>query len=126
MYYNCTYNLIRVRLNNRLVRKILRAFEKEIKEKNLKRENSWLIIANYKLLKRMRKHPNYKRFICHKDKFYKKINDRRLFISNDWKIFLSYNNWNTIPMSHKAYKTYENWIDTIIKFLLKHPIDCPF
>lgn len=83
MYYNCTYNLIRVRLNNRLVRKILRAFEKEIKEKNLKRENSWLIIANYKLLKRMRKHPNYKRFISHKDKFYKKINDRRLFIAND-------------------------------------------
>jgi hypothetical protein len=126
MYYNCTYNLIRVRLNNRLVRKILRAFEKEIKEKNLKRENSWLIIANYKLLKRMRKHPNYKRFVGHRDKFYKKINDRRLFIANDWKIFLSYNNWNTIPMSHKAYKEYNNWIDTIIKFLLKHPIDCPF
>ena len=126
MYYNCTYNLIRVRLNNRLVRKILRAFEKEIKEKNLIRENARLVFNNYKLLKRMWRHPNYKRFVAYKDKFYKKTNDRWLFIANDWKIFLSYNNWNTIPLSHKAYKTYEKWIDTIIKFMLKHPVDCPF
>jgi hypothetical protein len=83
MYYNCTYNLIRVRLNNRLVRKILRAFEKEIKEKNLKREDARLTITNYKLLKRMRKHPNYKRFVANKAKFYRKINNRWLFIAND-------------------------------------------
>ena len=83
MYYNCTYNLIRVRLNNRLVRKILRAFEKEIKEKNLKRENARLAFDNYKLLKRMWKHPNYKRFVAYNNKFYKKINDRWLFIAND-------------------------------------------
>jgi hypothetical protein len=41
-------------------------------------------------------------------------------------MFLSYNSWSTIPMSHRAYKTYEKNIDTIIKFMLKHPIDCPF
>ena len=126
MYYNCIYNLIRVRLNNRLVRKILRALEKEIKEKNLKRSDAWLTIYNYKLLKRMWRHPNYNRFYNNKAKFYKKINDRWLFISNDWKIFLSYNTWSTVPKTHKAYKTYENCIDTIIKFILKHPIDCPF
>lgn len=126
MYYNCTYNLIRVRLNHRLVRKILRAFEKEIKEKNLKRENAWLIIDNYKLLKKMWKHPNYNRFINYKAKFYKKTNDRRMFIFNTWKIYLSYNNWSSIPRAHKAYKSYEKNIDTIIKFMLKHPIDCPF
>ena len=83
MYYNCIYNLIRVRLNNRLVRKILRALEKEIKEKNLKRSDAWLTISNYKLLKRMWRHPNYNRFYNNKPKFYKKINDRWLFISND-------------------------------------------
>ena len=83
MYYNCIYNLIRVRLNNRLVRKILRALEKEIKEKNLKRSDAWLTIYNYKLLKRMWRHPNYNRFYNNKAKFYKKINDRWLFISND-------------------------------------------
>lgn len=126
MYYNCTYNLIRVRLNNRLVRKILRAFEKEIKDKWLKRDNAWLTINNYKLLKRMWKHPNYKRFISHRAKFYKETNNRWLFIANDWKIFLSYNTWSTISMAHKAYKSYEKNIDTIIKFMLKHPIDCPF
>ena len=83
MYYNCTFNLIRIRLNNRLVRKILRAFEKEIKDNNLKREDAWLTINNYKLLKRMWKHPNYKRFMNYKPKFYRKTNDRWLFIAND-------------------------------------------
>lgn len=126
MYYNCTYNLIRVRLNNRLVRKILRALEKEIKEKNLKRNDAWLTIDNYRLLKRMWKHPNYKRFVAYKSKFYKKTNDRWLFIANNWKIYLSYNTWSTVPMAHRTYKTYENCIDTVIKFMLKHPIDCPF
>jgi hypothetical protein len=128
MYYNCTYNCIRIRLTHRLVRKILRAFEKHIKDNKLDKTNGWLMINNYNLLRNMWKHPNATRFIpnSHRDKFNKKIIDRRMFVFNDWKIFLSTNNWSTIHMAHKSYKTYDKCIDTIIKYLLTKPLDCPF
>lgn len=128
MYYNCTYNCIRIRLTHRLVRKILRAFEKYIEDNKVDKINGWLMINNYNLLRRMWKHPNSNRFInsSHHSKFNRKINDRRMFIFNTWKIYLSTNNWSTIPNPHKSYKTYENCIDTIIKFLLTKEVDCPF
>ena len=90
--------------------------------------NGWLMIYNYNLLRNMWKHPNANRFIpdSHRDKFNKKTTDRRMFIFNTWKIFLSTNNWSTIHMAHKSYKTYEKSIDTIIKFLLTKELDCPF
>ena len=84
MYYNCTYNCIRIRLTHRLVRKILRALEKHIKDNKLDKTNGWLMINNYNLLRYMCKHPNANRFIpnTHRDKFNKDINDRRMFIFN--------------------------------------------
>jgi len=128
MYYNCTYNCIRIRLTHRLVRKMLRAFEKYIKDNKIDRSNGWLMINNYNLLRRMWRHPNANRFIpnSHREKFYRDINDRRMFIFNDWKIFLSKNDWSTIHMAHKSYKTYDKWFDTIMKYILTKPLDCPF
>lgn len=128
MYYNCTYNCIRIRLTHRLVRKILRALEKHIKGNKLNKTNAWLMIYNYNLLRNMWKHPNANRFIpdSHRDKFNKSINDRRMFIFNNWKIFLSTNTWSTIATPHKSYKTYDKCIDTIIKYLLTKELDCPF
>lgn len=123
-----SFKCIEVKLNHRLIRKILKVLKWYIDKygnDDYILQSEFDIRYMYKYLKRMRRHKNYKRFTCwlHPRKYFdKEISKRKLYIYPD--AIHIYNARHTEPRV-ELWKDFEA-VNDILNWYFSKRNDCPF
>ena len=123
MKLNKSFKCIEVKLNHRLVRKLIKVFEEYVKKyPKPTLDYDWQIYNTYKYLKRLWKHKNYKRFNWwySSQRINKQINKRVLIIYTDRISIYTVHDSNIVL--EKNFKS----VEEIFKWFFSKRNDCPF